>query len=311
MILEKWSRTPVPAVAVLAAMGALLGCSGSGQGGSGDVVVDLDPCGFADPPAALVDVSISWDVYHSGAFARIEGLVQDGPYPTLHAVVMEEGGCRYLQVAYGTCDPACPNGEVCVVGDVCAPYPGALSGGTLTVDGLGAPIEIAAEDWNPGLYVGPAGLPVDLFDASDSVGARLSGGDFPAVALGAKGVDTIDPDLVENGFEMLDGADAVITWTPGADPDACVHVTLNGFNAIHGAPLGDIIECEGPDTGNLAVPQALVEAFPHGTTPEVTSGYDWPHSELTRYTRSSVDEPEGPARLLVRSTAYFLLDHPE
>ena len=304
--------SPYAIFATFAATGALVGCSDqNAHDGPGDVVVDLDPCGFADPSAALVDVSISYDIYHSGAFARIEGLVQDGAYPTFHEVVMEEGGCRYLKVALGSCAPACPNGEACVAGDECVPYPNAVSGGTLTINGLGAPVEITAEDWNAGMYVGPAGLPVDLFDSSDSVGAKLAGGDFPAVSLGAKGVDPVDPALVEAGFEMIDGQGAQLTWTPGADPDACVRVVLNGFNATHGAPLSDIIECEGPDTGSLIVPQALVEEFPHGTTPEVTEGYDWPHSELTRYTRSSVDEPQGPARLLVRSTAYFLVSHPE
>jgi hypothetical protein len=300
--------------ALVAAAALVAACADAGDGAledAGAVVVDLDPCGFAAPPAALVDVSISYDVYHSGAFARIEGLVRDAPYPVFHDVVMEEGGCRYLEVAYGSCDPACPNGEVCVLGDVCAPYPSALSGGTLTVSGLGEPFEIAAEAWDVGTYVGPAGLPADLFDSSDAVGAKLEGGDFPAVAMGARGVDAIDPDLVETGFEMVDGQDAVITWTPGADPEACVRVVLNGRNATHGAPLDDVIECEGPDTGTLTIPQALVEALPHGATPEVTEGYDWPHSELTRYTRSSVDVEQGPARLLVRSTAYFLLSHPE
>jgi hypothetical protein len=309
---SKWSCASACAVSLLSAAG-LVACTDdeTAQEDAGPVVVDLDPCGFADPPAALVDVSINYDIYHSGAFARIEGLVQDGPYPTFYEIVHEEGGCRYLKAAFGSCDPMCPNGEVCVIGDVCVPYPNPLSGGTLTVSGLGEPIEIVAEDWNAGLYTGPAGLPADMFDSSDSVGAKFEGGDFPAVTMGAKGVDTINPDLVETEFEMVDGQDAQITWTPGADPEACIRVVLNGLNATHGAPLSDIIECEGPDTGSLAIPQAFVEDFPYGTTPEVTSGYDWPHSELTRYTRSSVDEAQGPARLLVRSTAYFLLSHPE
>jgi hypothetical protein len=312
MAFSKRTRVSARAVPVLLAAAALAGCTDEGvQDGPGEVVVDLDPCGFADPPAALVDVSVSYDVFHSGAFARIDGTVRDGPIPTMHEVAMEEGGCRYLKAAMGDCSPACEGGEVCTINGVCAPYPIGVSGGTLTIDGLGEPIEIVAEDWNAGMYVGPAGLPADLFDSSDAVGAALSGGDFPAVTLGAKGVDPVDPDLVGTGFEMVDGQDAEITWTPGADPDACIRVVLNGFNAMHGAPLSDVIECEGTDTGSLTIPQTLVEEFPHGTTPEVTEGYDWPHSELSRYTRSSEDVAEGPARLVVRSTVYFLMSHPE
>jgi hypothetical protein len=308
---------------ILAAACLFYGCAGAGgrdetdggqdeiDAGTDEIVVDLDPCGFADAPAALIDVSVRYDVFHSGAYARIEAKIQDGPYPTFHEVAMEEGGCRYLKVAYGNCDPACPNGEVCVIGDVCVPYPSDQYGGTLTIVGLGDPIELEPEDWSPGTYTGPAGLPADLFDSSDTVGADLAGDDFPALTLGAKGVATIDPDLTENGFEMVDSQDAEITWTPGPDPNACMRVVINGFNQAHGAPLADIIECEGPDTGSLTIPQSFVEEFPHGATPEVTSSYDWPHSELTRYTRSSKEVAEGPARLIVRSTAYFLTSHPE
>jgi hypothetical protein len=312
MTLSKPPLVSARAGLALAAAAALLGCADADAGAAGAIVVDLDPCGFAAPPAALVEVSIARDLFHpSAAYARIEGLVQDGPDPQLYAVSTEAGGCRYLKGGIGSCDPACAAGELCTIDGVCAPYPLGVSGGALTVRGLGDPIEIAPEDWNQGVYVGPANLPADLFDSTDVIGAELAGGDFPAVALGAKGVDPLDAALVDTGFEMLDGQDAEISWTPGADPEACVRVVINGPNAIHGAPLADVIECEGPDTGSLTIPQALVEEFPHGTTPLVTEGYDWPHSELTRYTRSSADAAQGPARLVVRSTEYFLTSHPE
>jgi len=224
---------------------------------------------------------------------------------------MEQGGCRYLKIEYGNCDPPCLGGELCVLGDVCVPYPSAISGGVLTVLGLGSPMEIQPEDWSPGTYTGPAGLPADLFDETDAVGATLAGGEFPALSLGAKGVAAIDPDVTANGFEMIDGQDAQITWTPGPDPNACMRLVINGFNLAHGAPLADIIECEGRDNGSMTVPRSFVEEFPYGTTPEVTEGYDWPFSELTRYTRSSKDVPQGSAQLRVRSTAYFLETHSE
>jgi len=59
----------------------------------------------------------------------------------------------------------------------------------------------------------PAGLPADLFDENDEVGATLDGDGFPAVSLGARGVALIDADLVQDGFTISDGADAEITWT--------------------------------------------------------------------------------------------------
>jgi hypothetical protein len=123
------------------------------------------------------------------------------------------------------------------------------------------------------------------------------------------GVVPVDAELTADGLDMLSGQDLEIAWTTGADPDACVQVVLNGFNETHGAPLSDVIRCESADDGSIVVPSAMVDAFPTGETPEVTEGYDWPHSELTRYTRSTADTSGGSASLVVRSSAYFLLRH--
>ena len=155
------------------------------------------------------------------------------------------------------------------------------------------------------------GLPGHLFDSGAPVGATLPGEDFPAVSLGAVGVATMDTALTASGFEMVSGQDAELTWVPGPDLSACVQVALNGFDVTHGAPLSDIIWCEGQDTGSMVIPAAMVERFPMGKTPEVTSGYDWPHSELTRYTRRSQSTAQGLATLVVRSTTCFLLSHPK
>jgi hypothetical protein len=100
-----------------------------------------------------------------------------------------------------------------------------------------------------------------------------------------------------------------VTYTPGPDPDACVALVLNGSSPSHGAPLRDVIVCEALDTGRIVVPRALVERFPAGSTPEVTEGYDWPHSTLSRYARARADTDAGPIELLVRSTVSFLLSH--
>ena len=133
----------------------------------------------------------------------------------------------------------------------------------------------------------------------------------PAAAIGAFGVEAMDTALTTDGFEMLDGQDAELTWTAGPDPAACVRLVINGFNDVHGAPLSDIIECETADTGSLIIPRSFVEEFPHGETPDVTEGYDWPHAELTRYTQNIVGTDGGQAKLVIRSTTYFQPSHPE
>lgn len=274
------------------------------------IVVRLDPCGFADAPAAAIDVSERADLFHADPFSRVDALVQEGPSPSFQQIVAEAGSCRYLGPDYGSCVPACGASEVCTADDVCLAWPAALSGGTLAIEGLGEPVDIEPEDWSAGTYSSPPGLGVPLFASGEPVGATLSGDTFPAVSLGASGVAEMDPDLARTGLALHDGADGEITWTAGPDPDVCVQVVLNGSNTTHGQPLEAVIWCETTDSGRLIVPQELIERFPPGVTPEVSSGYDWPHSELTRYTRSTVDTPYGPARLVVRSTTSFLFDHP-
>jgi hypothetical protein len=301
--MKRWIAVVVTAV----------GCSGGGGDDgtdAGALEVVLDPCGFPAATAATIDVSERFDLFHAGAFAKVGAAVRQSPEPSLHEVVLEEGECRYLRAALGFCDPPCGGAEQCTTDGECRPYPLLVSGGTLTLTGLGDTIEIEPEDFSPGTYVGPGGLPADLFDAEDVVGARLTGGDFPATSLAARGVASIDAGLTGSGVELLGGQDAEISWTPGPDPEACVQVVLNGFNQTHGAPLSDLIRCEGADDGSLVVPQALVEEFPIGEQPEVTESYDWPHSELTRYTRSTRVTGQGPAALVVRSTTYFLIRHP-
>jgi len=291
--------------------GVSASCAGESEGE--DVAYDwtLDECGFAEPAAGTIDVAELSDAFHGGVVSRIEASLRTGPSPLFHEVVMEDGDCRYYKSVVGSCDPPCGSGESCTADGDCVPYPESVSGGKLAITGLGDKIVIEPEDWSPGTYIGPDQLPAELFASGDEIGASLAGADFPALALGVLGVEAMDTELTQAGYEMLDGQDAEITWTPGPDPDACVQLVINGFNAVHGAPLSDIIVCEGSDTGSLSVPQAFVEEFPHGETPLVTEGYDWPHSELTRYSRNSTETELGRAELVVRSTTYFQPSHPE
>ena len=191
------------------------GCACTESGASDeDYDWTLDPCGFSEPTVAEIDVSIRSDVYHDGIFARIEASLRNGPVPLFHEVVMEEGDCKYYKAVPGTCDPACGGGEICTVNDECVAYPEGISGGTLKITGLDETVKIQPEDWSGGAYIGPAGLPGQLFESGDSIGAGLSGDAFPALAVGATGVTVMDTDHTDNGFEMVDGLDAVVTWTP-------------------------------------------------------------------------------------------------
>jgi hypothetical protein len=273
--------------------------------------IRLDACGFAEPRAGTIDVSERFDVFHQESYSRVNASFHDHPDPTYHEVLLEEGDCRYLRAKQGFCDPACAGDEICTIDDRCEPYPLQTPAGTLTFSGLAERVVVDPEQAGTGTYVGPGGLPGELFGIGDAIRVTVSGDEFPQVALGARGVAAMDTDLTRDGLAFSNGMDGEVTWMVSDDEDACVSLVLNSFNALHGAPLSDIIECESPDDGSLLVPQALLEQFPLGETPEVTEGYDWPHSELTRYTRGTKQVEPGAATLIVRSTSYFRFSHVE
>jgi hypothetical protein len=263
-----------------------------------------------EPAVARLDISEELDFFHAAQFSHLEGHVQDRAPIELYEVIEESGACRYLKPALSNCDPVCAPGEMCTPEQQCEHLPESLSAGQLSIQGLSERLEISPRAYDAGTYLGPVTLPPDLFEEGDAIGARFEGDDFPEVVLGARGVDAIGADLVDAGLEISDGANAEISWDAGADPEACVRVVLNGSNVTHGAPLRDVIWCESEDTGSLTVPQALVESFPKGETPELTEGFDWPLSQLVRFTRSRVATDQGTAELVVRSTTHFRLRHP-
>jgi hypothetical protein len=287
--------------------------SACGSGGSGAEPATLsseglEECGFRDEAVARIDVSVRFDIYHPSEFGRVEALVRDGPLPSFHRVAHKSGDCRYWYLSQGFCDPACASGEICDAKDECVVLPFQLSAGTLSVDGLAEPIEVSAQEFGVGSYDGPGGLDETLFAAGDSITASFSGDEFPRVSLSAQGVDAMEHELTDTGFDLGTDSDVELSWAP-SDNEACVRVVLNSSNVSHGAPLDGFIECETSDTGSLTISQTLIERFPYGTTPEVTEGFDWPQSELTRYTASRVDTEYGPAELVVRSTTYFQVSH--
>jgi hypothetical protein len=247
-------------------------------------------------------------------YSQIRGSLTDGPAPQIHDISMEQGRCRYLSFEAAFCKPPCSWNEYCSQAGTCEPYPNGIWGGTLTITGLAVPIEIPPEAME-GTYYGPYPLPDDLFDVGAAVTAELTGDTFPATTWHAAGVQPMDEGFAEQPFAMIDGQDAVVTWTPGSDPDVCVEVWINGTtmsSMAHGMPLDDIIWCVGPDSGTLTIPQALVQEFPLGETPENECfGFDCPKSELIRVSRDVVSSPEGPAELAVSSTVYFRYHHTE
>jgi hypothetical protein len=81
------------------------------------------------------------------------------------------------------------------------------------------------------------------------------------------------------------GEDFVIAWTPAGDGGR-VRVTLNSNNQGHGMPYLAIIECDVADSaGEVAIPAALLDAFPETSAWSVCAGTDCPPSTIRRYHR--------------------------
>ena len=192
--------------------------------------------------------------------------------------------------------------------DVCVPQRLGISGGTLTITGVGDTIEMEPTDGYPGHYWPQEGLPDDLFEQGDPITSSLSGDVFPAVALEARGVMSMDVDFAEQGLTMEYGQDATITWTLGSDPDACVEVYLvHQGPFMHGDFPEEVLWCIGQDDGSLVIPQALVDVFPIGDPGACDEDEDWfcTYSTISRFTRDTVVTTPGPAELLVKTEVSF------
>jgi hypothetical protein len=93
--------------------------------------------------------------------------------------------------------------------------------------------------------------------------------------------------------------DATFTYA-AAGSDARVRLTLVSEYA-HGAPYGSIVECDGPDTGELVVAAAIVERFPGpGNCGRC------PASTLLRYTSAATTVGGETIVLVVGSELAFL-----
>lgn len=272
-------------------------------------------CGFDVPAAVSIEVKEEYGPYPPNPEeftwnSTIWATVCERAPARFHKVALQLGSCRYLELTYGNCGEPCDPGELCSVDDICEPvYLVTVPGGVLTITGLGDPLLI--EPSYQGFY--SQELLVDI-DIGDTVTASLSGDVFPPVPpLVAQGVATLASDVAATHVALVDGEDTEITWEPGPDPDTCMNVTIYGINAGHGLPINDIIECVGTDTGSMVIPHVLIEAFPEGRYPTYfgigCNAIDCPPSTLSRFTRTSIDLPEGPVELVIRNTVYFGWEH--
>jgi len=117
-------------------MTAMIGCVGA-DAGDDDTTEQVT----IEQASGLIDVA---EVYTRGGgwSSRITGQLNDGPDISFHRVAMEQGECVYYELQPGLCESACEPDQACNAQSECQAYPGGLSGGTLTVSGVGDPVVI-------------------------------------------------------------------------------------------------------------------------------------------------------------------------
>lgn len=270
-------------------IGLLAGCGGDpvdtdpGPDGAGRYSASLGEGPDFTRPHGLVHVH-AWEVPGD---MSLDGVFADGPPLELRTESRRDGQCRLMTYTPSHCSPACADDELCVDG-TCEAWP-------------------ERADLGPLQWTFPGGDQTVEADAllNYRASGRLSG--HGQVALEGDFLDLAVPTLerpvpVGDWYEAIhgrDGGDAVLSWS-NSHPDARVRLAMTDCTGSHGGIGAAEIECEGPDTGELRLPAAFLDAFDAG---------DWSHGEcgshrLVRYHADA--EPDATeVRLESRAWADF------
>ncbi len=307
---------------LLAPLPILLLAAGGGDPSSDDTVdarpgADTGTGPDADTSRTLIgsiDVIEQLSTYDDGSgpveyrSARIGAAFYDGGAPRFHREAMRAGACTLSTYTPSSCTPACTDG-LCVETNVCEPWPTLVSAGRLTIAGLAVAVQI---DPQSNYYYPDQQLPENLFADAAAITATLAGADLPAASLDTTGVPPLTTAITAGAITVPYPAvdDFLVRWTP-ADDGSRVRLTLNANNQGHGMPFLAIITCDAADAdGQIALPAAMLDAFPETDAWQICAGTDCPHSTITRYRRGAT--PVGTDRelaLIVGSQVDFGIVH--
>jgi len=241
--------------------GLLMACPTSQEprpGGSGGYTDGLgeDP-DFNDPHSLIqVDTWFDWDS------TQLMGAFADGPRLRFHDESERIGNCRLMTYTPSNCDPPC-DGESSCVGGECVPWP-------------------LREDRGDLLWTWPDGemtVSPDGALAYFAIGDAATEGEVVIEVEGLSLTSSTIGTLQENGswvdaITSRGSDDATLRWL---DPiqGARVRLHMTDCQGSHGGFAAAEIECEGPDSGELAIPGAFLDELEAG---------DWSHGECGSHT---------------------------
>ena len=213
------------------------------------------------------------DTWFDYGETQLQGLFSDGPQPRHHSEAERSGSCRLMTYAPSSCDPACEDSALCVDG-ACQPWPENQDHGSMLWTWPDGEESIEPSDWfsywatGTTSSEGDVSIAVDAFTlTAPTITAMEATGDW------ARAIETGGDD------------DAVLQWS---NPvlHARVRLHMTDCQGSHGGIAAAELECEGPDTGELVIPNAYLDAIEQG---------DWSHGECGSHTweRYHAATPEG------------------
>jgi hypothetical protein len=258
---------------------------------------ELDPTLASElpyQPCAIEQRVGEFTIQLAELYTSVDGQVFDGVVPKdVPIELAAEGECRLFSSPALQCNPAClPSLEVCGPDNVCLPRPVARDLGTVTVQGLLAPVQMQANAVTKG-YSNPATprLPHPGFAPGADLRLATSGGEYSPIRLRGWGVSLLEG--VSNPVPVRAAQPVRVTWqAPENGGPARVHLNLN---INHHGSNSEWIECDAADEGSAEIPAGLVDAL----LARGQSGF--PTLTATRRTASSIQIEPGCVELLVSS----------
>ncbi len=252
---------------------------------TGSTGIELNGACPAEAYLGGLEVSVATD------YSTIGGAIADGVTPaSIPLREEEEGDCALWVKQNPNCVPSCEPGSTCDFNGTCIPYPVQQDAGEITFRGLSEPITL--EPLSPTNSYSRVDIAHPAFEPGDPIEMSTTDGYFGELKLHGFGVDPlVDPELkwvVESGEPLR------ITWAaPTTENRSRIYLSLN-IDQHGNSPL--TLSCEAPDTGEVTISSALVDALIHSGVSGKPSG------RITRRTVDSVVVDDGCIEFRVSSS---------
>ncbi len=239
----------------------LLGCPTTPTpqpGGSANYSRSLgDGPDFSDPHGRIAVQT--WFDYGE---TSLDGAFSDGPRLRFHTETAREGSCRLMTSGSTTCTPECQGTDQCIDGQ-CVAYPERIDRGDLEWTWPDGEQTVEVSDLLSYYATGEASTEGD-------VSIRVDGLELTAPTItGPESQGAWEAALANRG-----SGDATLRWSNPIQ-DARIRLHMTDCMGSHGALAAAEIECEGPDVGELVVPDAFLQELEAG---------DWSHGECGTHT---------------------------